>query len=131
MTRKRPEWSKGDDVPIPPRIKLRVRARANQCCQNCGIRVGHGGEIDHALAIILGGKNCESNLRFLCKNCHAAKTKTDVALKSRAAKTQRSVAGFETVSPFRQLREKLNLKWNWKTRRYERILPEATNDQDY
>jgi 5-methylcytosine-specific restriction protein A len=92
MPRATKEWiGKTDDTPIPPRVKQRVVARANQCCANCRLRVGFGGEVDHTVALINGGENRENNLRFLCANCHKTKTKVDVAIKSRAAKTQRAV----------------------------------------
>jgi hypothetical protein len=61
-------------------------------------------------------------LQWLCINHHKAKTKSDVALKSLVAKRQIKVAGIEEVSAFRKLREKLNLRYNWKTRRYEKAV---------
>jgi len=36
-------------------------------------------EIDHILAICLGGTNIESNLRCLCSSCHRTKTNKDLA----------------------------------------------------
>jgi 5-methylcytosine-specific restriction protein A len=118
-----PEWiGKTDDTPIPPRVKARVVARANQCCQNCGMRVGHGGEVDHAVALILGGKNAESNLRFLCANCHAAKSKTDLAAKSRSAKTQRAMGPLRRDEPKMKFSKRFDgtvTKWNPATKRYE------------
>lgn len=96
MARELKEWiGKTADTAIPPRIKLRVKSRANDCCENCGLRVRYGGQIDHTKAIINGGENRESNLRFLCRNCHGRKTADDVAEKSRAAKTQIHLAGFK------------------------------------
>lgn len=99
MARSTKEWvGKDDDTPIPPRVKLRVKSRANDCCQICGIRVRYGGQIDHIEAVKFSSEtrplNRESNLRFLCKNCHRAKTNDDVAQKSREAKTQIRMAGF-------------------------------------
>jgi 5-methylcytosine-specific restriction protein A len=83
------EWvGSSDDAKIPDRVRVRVKVRANDCCQNCGHRVRYGGEVDHTKALVNGGENREGNLRFLCKNCHAAKSQQDVALKSRAHKTQ-------------------------------------------
>lgn len=89
MPRTVKEWiGKDDDTPIPPRVKTRVVARANHCCANCGIRVRYGGQIDHIVALINGGENRESNLRLLCANCHKAKSRRDVAEKSKIAQTQ-------------------------------------------
>jgi 5-methylcytosine-specific restriction protein A len=90
------EWiGKDDDAKIPDRVRLRVKSRANDCCQNCGNRVGFGGEVDHVIALAnwsgasgLPHGNRESNLQLLCKNCHKPKTARDVAEKSRTAKAQ-------------------------------------------
>ena len=113
-----PEWfGKTDDTPIPPRTKLRVKSRAHDCCEICGVRVRYGGQVDHTIALINGGQNRETNLRFLCRNCHAKKTKTDLALKSRAAKRQKRVAGFE---------KKRRGFWGW--RRFDGTLVWRTSD---
>jgi hypothetical protein len=100
--RRLPEWiGATPDSPIPPRVKLRIRAKANSCCQSCGVRVRYGGQFDHRPALINGDENRESQIQFICKNCHAARTKTDVAEKSRSARKQASLAGFRnTRKPF-------------------------------
>jgi 5-methylcytosine-specific restriction protein A len=85
MTREVPEWiGKNDDTAIPPRVKVRVFDRCNgQCCE-CGVLIVGSirPEFDHVTAIANGGGNRESNLQLLCKPCHGAKTKGDVAEKS-------------------------------------------------
>jgi 5-methylcytosine-specific restriction enzyme A len=125
MSRTVPEWiGKSDDEKIPPRVKARIAARSNDCCQNCGIRVRYGGEVDHAVALILGGPHRESNLRFLCSNCHAAKTKTDVALKSRAAQTKKRMGSVRRDEPKMKLSKRFDgtiTRWNPETRRFEPI----------
>ena len=127
MARSCKEWvGKDDDAAIPPRVKLRVKSRANDCCQNCGIRVRYGGEVDHAIALILGGQNAEGNLRFLCANCHAAKTKADVAAKSRAAKKQKRLGPL--VKPQSAWSKKLEAyEYDWKLRKY---VPRAHRNPD-
>ena len=92
MSRSVPEWvGKDADTAIPDRVKLRVAARASDCCQACGMRVRHSGQVDHVIAIVNwnGAEddpddhgNRESNLQFLCQACHKAKTGDDVAEKS-------------------------------------------------
>lgn len=105
LPRSTKEWvGTTDDTPIPPRVKLRVKARANDTCSVCGARVRYGAQIDHTKALINGGENRESNLRLLCKTCHAPKTRSDVAEKSRAHKKQISLAGFKRKS-----------RWQWRT----------------
>jgi 5-methylcytosine-specific restriction endonuclease McrA len=73
--RSTPEWQgKTDDSAIPVRVKLRVHAKAEGCCAKCGVEATTG-QYDHAISLILGGENRESNLQFLCVPCHKAKTK--------------------------------------------------------
>jgi 5-methylcytosine-specific restriction protein A len=97
----KPDGTPNDDAQIPPRVKLRVKARSNDCCEACGVRVRYGGQVDHILALINGGENRETNLRFLCRTCHAGKTRSDVSEKAKTARTQASLAGFKnTRKPF-------------------------------
>ena len=95
MPRSTKLWEgKDDNAPIPPRVKLRIKSRANDCCQICGARVRYGGQVDHTIAIVNGGQNREDNLRYLCKTCHADKTRKDVGQKASDAKTQKHLASF-------------------------------------
>lgn len=85
MPRSVPEWiGKNDDSAIPPRVKLRVFDRFNGCCADCGRRIGGNlrAEYDHAVALINGGKNSESNLILRCSGCHVDKSNLDVRQKS-------------------------------------------------
>jgi 5-methylcytosine-specific restriction protein A len=111
MPRRVDEWiGKNDDAQIPPRVKLRVKARSNDCCEACGVRVRYGGQVDHVLALINGGENRETNLRFLCRACHAGKTRSDVSEKAKTARKQASLAGFKnTRKPFYVKRERSTL----------------------
>jgi 5-methylcytosine-specific restriction protein A len=125
LSRDVPEWiGKDDNTAIPPRVKLRVKDKANGLCEICKVEAVRG-EVDHITPVIFSTPdeplNRERNLQWLCVNHHKAKTKSDVALKSLVAKRQIRTAGIERVPAFRALREKLNLKWNWKTRRYEKM----------
>jgi 5-methylcytosine-specific restriction protein A len=88
MTRSVPEWiGKTDDSAIPVRVKLRVHANAEGRCAKCGVEAAVG-QYDHAISLILGGENRESNLQFLCTPCHKAKTKLDVKLKAKVARVR-------------------------------------------
>ena len=102
MPRRVEEWiGKTDDTQIPPRVKLRVKARSNDCCEACGVRVRYGGQVDHILALINGGENRETNLRFLCRTCHAGKTRSDVSEKAKTARKQAKLASFNrTRKPY-------------------------------
>ena len=110
------EWNEPNhDKPIPRRVKLRAKSRANNTCQNCGVRAERG-DADHIVALINGGAHSEKNLQWLCVNCHRAKSKADVALKSRAAKRQISVAGFKEPSAWSKRLE--HYEYDWKLRKY-------------
>jgi len=121
------EWiGANDDTPIPPRVKQRVVARANQCCANCGLRIGYGGEIDHVVALKNWNPtpeaphgNRESNLRFTCGPCHAIKSRDDVAEKSKIYQIQKR------MGPLKRERSEWSKKlegyrYNWQRGRYER-----------
>ena len=93
-----PEWhGKTPDTQAPARVKARIIARQNGICAcGCGVKLGVAGEgidFDHELALILGGKNDESNLRALRRPCHAAKTKDDVRQKSVEARKRNKHLG--------------------------------------
>lgn len=98
MSRATDEWiGKSDDADIPPRVKDRISRAAEDCCMRCRREIGGKlrAEFDHATPLILGGKHCESNLQLLCNECHGLKTKLDVKLKSRVAKSRKKRLGFE------------------------------------
>lgn len=90
MTRAVPEWiGKTDDTPPPARVKRRILERHGWLCYltKIDLRAVKASDIqfDHIKAIINGGENRESNLAPAWKPAHAAKTRKDVAEKSRIA----------------------------------------------
>jgi 5-methylcytosine-specific restriction protein A len=98
--RSTPEWhGKTDDSAIPVRVKLRVHAKAEGCCAKCGVEATTG-QYDHAISLILGGENRESNLQFLCVPCHTAKTRLDVKLKAKVARVRARHIGLKKPSKF-------------------------------
>ena len=100
MTRAVPEWiGKSDDSPIPPRVKLRIYQKAEGRCVKCGCEAW-AGEYDHAISLILGGQNRESNIQLLCVPCHKAKTKLDVKLKAKVARVRKRHLGIRKPSKF-------------------------------
>jgi 5-methylcytosine-specific restriction enzyme A len=99
MTRALPEWiGRTADSVIPARVRLRIFEAQGGCCDECGRKMGVAGErweVDHAKALILGGENRETNLRALCRNCHAGKTREDVAQKSTEARKRKKHLGLD------------------------------------
>lgn len=79
--------------PLPPTPRKAMtparRARIEALYEGCAT-VGCDGsgpyEIDHFIALELGGKEADENLRPLCKPCHDRKTKLDRKLIAKASK---------------------------------------------
>ena len=84
---------------VPSDRKRRVRERAGGACQHCGKRARL--EIDHVVAVCLGGDHEDSNLQALCHECHQTKTKSDMrefARRMRLARARFIVAGMEEMA---------------------------------
>lgn len=84
------EWhGASDDTVPPPRVRIRVWEKCLGRCGSCDrqIRAGETWTLEHVIALVNGGPNCESNLDITCKNCLSAKNAADVSLKSKIART--------------------------------------------
>lgn len=104
MSRELPEWiGRTDNTPVPPRVRLRVFEAYGGRCYLSGrkIMAGDKWEIEHKLAIILGGENRESNLAPALVGPHKLKSRVDVALKSKIARTRQKHLGNFPKSPSR------------------------------
>lgn len=80
------EWvGKHDDSPIPPRVRLRIFERADGVCYLSGrkIRPGEKWEIEHVLALALGGTHSESNMAPALVAPHKVKTAADRRMKAK------------------------------------------------
>ncbi len=69
-------------------------ARADGCCEKCTRKIPHGddwdlGDLDHDIALSLGGDNSDANIQVLCSWCHDQKTPNDLRA---AAKSKRIYA---------------------------------------
>lgn len=107
MTRTVEEWiGRNDDAKIPDRVKERIAMRASDCCQQCGRSIGGKlrAEFDHIIPLILGGKHAEGNLRLVCNECHALKTKRDVKLAAKVKRIRKKKMGFRGPSRFQTAR---------------------------
>lgn len=121
-----PEWQGATPDAVPPaRVKDRILRAHGDACAECRRPFDHRmrPEFDHAVALINGGENRESNIRPLCPGCHAPKTASDVRLKVRAAKARKDKFGLQAKrSKFPTAR---NGKWKAKIgKRPERREPE-------
>lgn len=58
----------------------RIKARDLYTCQQCGT-ISTQLEVDHKVPLWQGGSDAESNLWSLCRECHAAKTAQEAALR--------------------------------------------------
>lgn len=67
-------------IAIPSGVLRRLHARANHCCERCGVR---GGRLDvhHTHAVSEGGGNDLELLRLLCPACHSLGHQPDYARK--------------------------------------------------
>jgi 5-methylcytosine-specific restriction endonuclease McrA len=67
---------------IPTGYRKRLIERADACCEACGRsnseRAEDRLEVDHVLALCLGGGNGLGNLQVLCPSCHREKTRSDM-----------------------------------------------------
>lgn len=98
MSRAVTEWiGSTDDSAVPRGVKDRILRAAGDCCVRCDRKVGGKlrPEFDHITPLILGGQNREGNLQLLCSECHGAKTKLDVKLKAKVARTRLNTFGIK------------------------------------
>lgn len=96
MTRSLEEWiGKTDDAKIPPRVLARIFLAHNGTCHISGriIRPGERWQADHIRALCNGGEHRESNLAPALIDPHKAKSRMDVAEKSRVARKRKKHLG--------------------------------------
>jgi 5-methylcytosine-specific restriction protein A len=99
-----PEWrGRTDDSPIPPRVRLRVWERGIGHCEECGrkIMAGETWEVDHRIALILGGPHAEGNMRVVCLWCHRSKSRMEQARKAKADVVAKRHVGIRKRRSFR------------------------------
>ena len=99
MSRSLPEWiGSSPDAAVPPRVRVRIFDKYDGRCQ-CGcnrkITTGEAWDAEDEIAIINGGQRRESNLRPFLREHHHAKTKQDVATKSKTYRTQSKHLGLK------------------------------------
>lgn len=99
MSRSVPEWiGKHDDQKVPDRVRMRIFDRENGICHLTGAKIDpvrDAWDLDHRVSLILGGEHRESNLFPALKEPHRKKTATEVAVKSKIARTRKKHLGIK------------------------------------
>lgn len=88
MARSVTEWiAKHDDQKVPPRVRARIFDRENGTCHISGrkIAAGEAWQLEHKVALILGGQHRETNLFPALVEPHKAKTASEMKVKAKIA----------------------------------------------
>lgn len=96
MSRSTPEWiGKTPDTPVPPHVRVRIFDAHDGKCHIAKrkIKRGEPWDLDHIIALINGGQNCESNMAPALRDKHREKTAADVAEKSRVYRKRAKFLG--------------------------------------
>lgn len=108
MSRSTEEWvGKTDDAVAPPRVRLRVFERYNGVCYLSGVKIQPGDkwELEHIVALCNGGENRESNMAPAMTAPHKAKTKLDLATKSKNDRVRKKHIGLKKPRTIRAWRK--------------------------
>lgn len=103
-----PEWiAKHDDQRVPPRVRQRVFDRHHGICglSNREITPADKWDVDHIVALALGGQHRETNLCPVLKEPHKQKTKADVKQKSKNYRVRKKHLGIKkprTITKWRR-----------------------------
>lgn len=85
---------------MTPARRRRVAGRQHGLCGcGCGARLADDFEVDHALALWLGGSEEDTNLVALTKACHSRKTKVDAAKIFKVKRLQARESGTRRPRP--------------------------------
>ncbi|MCJ8518970.1 5-methylcytosine-specific restriction endonuclease McrA [Pseudorhizobium tarimense] len=96
MARSVEEWiGKTDDTKVPPRVRLRIFERENGICHLTGQKIQPGDEwdLEHKVALILGGQHRETNLFPALQEAHRRKTAMEMKVKSKIARVKKKHLG--------------------------------------
>ncbi|WP_113132721.1 HNH endonuclease [Hyphomicrobiales bacterium] len=92
-----PEWiGKTDDQKVPDRVRQRVFDREGGICHLTGEKIDpvrDEWDLDHKVALILGGEHRETNLFPAKKEPHRRKTAVEMKVKSKIARTRKKHLG--------------------------------------
>lgn len=91
------EWiAKNDDQKVPDRVRIRIFDREGGICHLTGEKIDpvrDEWDLDHKVALILGGEHRETNLFPAKKEPHRRKTAVEMKVKSKIARTRKKHLG--------------------------------------
>ncbi|WP_105430176.1 HNH endonuclease [Neorhizobium sp. T6_25] len=97
MSRSTEEWvAKHHDQKVPDRVKVRVFEREGGICHLNGAKIDpvrDEWDLDHKMALILGGQHRESNLFPALREPHRKKTAVEMGVKSKIARVKKKHMG--------------------------------------
>lgn len=96
MARSTGDWiGTTDDQKVPPRVRLRIFERENGICHLTGQKIQPGDEwdLEHKVALILGGQHRETNLFPALREPHRRKTAMEMKVKSKIARVKKKHLG--------------------------------------
>lgn len=100
MARTVDEWiGKHDDQKVPPRVQQRIFDREKGICHISGLPIDpvhDKWDVDHKVALILGGEHRESNLFPALREHHKRKTATEMKVKSKIARVRKKHLGIKS-----------------------------------
>jgi 5-methylcytosine-specific restriction protein A len=97
MSRAVPEWiGRTDNSKVPDRVRIRVFEREGGVCHLSGLpidKVRDEWDLDHKVALILGGQHRESNLFPALREPHRKKTAVEMGVKAKIARVKKKHMG--------------------------------------
>ncbi|MGQ3213817.1 MAG: HNH endonuclease [Shinella sp.] len=112
MARTVDEWiGKTDDTKVPERVRLRVFDREKGICHLSGRPIDpvrDQWDLDHKLALILGGEHRETNLFPALREHHRRKTAAEMKVKSKIAKVRKKHLGIKKKSSWGDLSRRMD-----------------------
>lgn len=98
MPRSTSEWiGKTPDQQVPPRVRLRVLEAYDRKCYLTGLPIHPGDrwELEHKVALILGGEHREKNLAPALVGPHKRKTALEMKVKAKIADVAKAAYGIK------------------------------------
>lgn len=94
-----PEWiAKHDDQKVPDRVRMRIFDREGGICHLTGEKIDpvrDEWDVDHKVALILGGEHREINLFPAKREPHRRKTAVEMKVKAKIARTRKKHLGID------------------------------------